>query len=115
MKYVMLICGLVLASCAVQAQDFEWYKTIKNVKGSIKVLSEDLVVIITDADPNERYISRQLPDSLKKDGLKVTFTGEVGKIPPNFRMAGTPLKLHSIKVSCAEAKKYGLKVKKYKF
>jgi hypothetical protein len=115
MKYVMLICGLVLASCVAQAQDFEWYKTIQNVKGTIKVLNEDMAVIIPDTDSNNRYISRQLPDSLKKDGLKVTFTGEVGKIPPNFRMAGTPLKLHSIKVSCGEAKKFGLKVKKYKF
>ncbi len=99
----------------VNAQDFEWYKTIKNQKGCIKVLSEEAVVIIPANNENERYISAQLPDELKKDGLKVTFTGKVGKIPPHIRMIGTPLKLTAICITKAEAKKYGLKKSSYKF
>jgi len=97
------------------AQDFEWYKTIKNQKGYIKVLSEEATVIIPADNENERYFSAQLPDELKKDGLKITFTGKVGKIPPHMRLIGTPLKLTSICIKKAEAKKFGLAKSCYKF
>jgi hypothetical protein len=99
----------------LNAQDFEWYKTIKNQKGFIKVLSEEATIIIPSNNENERYFSAQLPNEFKKDGLKITFTGKVGKIPPHMRLIGTPLKLTSICISKAEAKKFSLTKSCYKF
>jgi hypothetical protein len=114
MKYSVLILFLVSFS-VLNAQDFEWYKTIKNQKGYVKVLSEEAVVIVPAANENERYFSAQLPNEFKKDGLKVTFAGKVGKIPPHMRLIGTPLKLTSICIKKAVAKQYNLPKRSYKF
>jgi len=108
--FVLLLCSFSL----LNAQDFEWYKTIKNQKGYIKVLGEEATVIIPFNNENERYFSAQLPDEFKKDGLKVTFAGKVGKIPPHMRLIGTPLKLTSICITKSEAKKFSLKKSCYK-
>src|SRR5690242_16070486 len=115
----MKLTFFVLAvSFLAQSQDWPYAidRTIKNEKGTVKFLeNQDIVVIQPDNNPNGRYISQQLPEEYRKDGLKVTFSGDVGKIPPNFRMVGTPLRLKSIWVSCAEQKKFKIKKRKYVF
>ena len=44
----------------------------------------------------KRYLPVNLPKEYKKDGLKVKISGITGKIPPNVRLAGTPLRLKRI-------------------
>lgn len=116
MKY-LLITACVLFSVSVSAQtDFEWERKVSKVKATINSLGDgEFFVIKPDDDGSNRYISQQLPDEFKKDGLKVTFTGWVGKIPPNFRMMGTPLKLLCICVSKSEQQKFGLSKRKFSF
>jgi len=119
MKKTLLITSLTLLTMSItfaQIQDFEWEREIKNVKGTIKVLSNgELFVIVPDDNANMRYISQQLPEEYRKDGLKVTFSGWEGKIPPNVRMMGKPLKLKCIGVTKSEQQKFKLKKRKYTF
>ena len=118
-KLIVTVTLLIMAfgTTMAQATDFEWEKTqLKNVKATVKVLNNgELFVIVPDNNENMRYISQQLPKEFKIDGLKVTFTGWEGKIPPNVRMMGKPLKLKCICISKSEMKKQGLKKAKYSF
>jgi hypothetical protein len=119
MKKVILFATVSFFTVfATQAQttNFEWQNLIKNVKATVKVLNDgELYTLVPDSNANMRYISQQLPEEYKKDGLKVTFTGWEGKIPPNFRMMGKPLKLKSICVTKSEQKKFKLKKARYSF
>lgn len=119
MKKILLLASITLFTVfAIRAQglDFTWETQVKNVKATVQVLNNgELFVIVPDNNPNMRYISQQLPAAYKKDGLKVTFTGWEGKIPPNVRMMGKPLKLNSICVARSEQKKFKLKKTKYSF
>lgn len=102
----------------VKSQDwgYEIDYMVTNEKGTVKFLeNQEIVVIVPDKNPTGRYISNQLPEEYRKDGLKVTYSGDVGKIPPNFRMLGTPLRLKCICVSSKEQKKFKLKKRKYVF
>ncbi len=115
MKYLLaIVCMVVSVSLSAQT-DFEWERKISKVKATVNSLGDEIFVIKPEGDGSNRYISQQLPEEYKKEGLKVTFTGMVGKIPPNFRMMGTPLKLISISVAGKEMKKFGLKKCKYVF
>ena len=99
-----------------QDSSFGWENKIKNVKATVKVLNNgELFVIVPDNNANMRYISQQLPIEYKKDGLKVTFTGWEGKIPPNVRMMGKPLKLECICITKSEQQKFKLAKRKYTF
>jgi hypothetical protein len=74
-----------------------------------------MVVLNSDAGTNQRYASAELPDELKKDGLHLTLDGDIGKIPANVRMAGTPFRITCIKISKEEAQKHKLSKRKYCF
>ena len=118
MKKGMVIAQMVLLlSMAAYAQDFEWYKKLSKVQATIRFLEDkQTVVIVPLNNPREqRYISLQLPEEFKKEGLLVTFNGFEGKIPPNFRMLGTPLKLTAIWVSKEEQQKHKLQKRCYSF
>lgn len=107
---------LLAFGAKAQATDFEWEKQVKNLKATVQVLNNgELFVIVPDGNSSTRYISQQLPEAFKKDGLKVTFSGWEGKIPPNVRMMGKPLKLTSICISKTEQKKFKIKKSKYSF
>ncbi len=82
----------------------------------MQVLDNGLLFVLVPADnPNQRYIADNMPADFKKEGLLVTFNGDVGKIPPNVRMMGTPLHLKCICITAAEKKKHSLMKKKYTF
>ncbi|MES2619778.1 MAG: hypothetical protein V4615_02925 [Bacteroidota bacterium] len=118
MKKISICVFIIMIALSAQSQNWEYdvERTISNVKGTIKFLENpEIVYIQPDDNPNGRYISNQLPEEYRKEGLKITFSGDVGKIPPNFRMLGTPLRLKSIGVSCKEQKKFKLKKRKYVF
>ena len=115
---LLSVAGFFLfLSAGAQSTTFEYEKTLKkNVKATIKVMNNgELFVIVPDNNANMRYITEQLPAEYKKDGLKVTYSGWDGIIPPNFRMMGKPLKLKSICVTKTEKKKNGLKKACYTF
>lgn len=118
MKKLLLLSALSCFLIMVKAQslDFQPDKNIANVKGKVQAMASGENFVIVPADnPNGRYISAQLPEEYKKDGLEVKFSGVVGKIPPNARMLGTPLKITSICVTKASKKKFKLKKTKYIF
>lgn len=115
-KWNLSLVALLLTVFSFAQSDFEWDREIKNEKGKVSVLANGETWVIVPADnPNGRYISQQLPDAFKKDGLAVVYSGWVGKIPPHVRMMGTPLKLSKISVSKADKKKYKLKKSCYSF
>jgi hypothetical protein len=100
----------------VRAQEkFEKVSSVKNLNVTVKVLSEKMTVLVPGTNANQRYLAAELPDELKKDGLHLTVDGDIGKIPPNVRMAGTPFRITCIKVSKEEEKKYKLPKRKYCF
>lgn len=118
MKKLSVFAFVMIMVFSAQSQNwnFEIERTIKNVKGTVKFLGDEKTIIIApDDNPNGRYISQQVPEEYKKDGVKITFSGNVGKIPPNYRMLGTPLKLKCICISKAEQKKFKLLKRKYVF
>ncbi len=93
-----------------QESDFKWEKDLIKGKGKVTVLEDkETWIIIPDNNPNGRFISQQLPEEFKKEGLKISFSGWRGIIPPNFRMLGTPLKLKCICITKSEQEKFGLK------
>jgi hypothetical protein len=53
--------------------------------------------LVPDDDPGQRYAPDELPEAFRVEGLRVVFSGEVGEIPPNVRMWGTPLHLTAIR------------------
>ena len=117
MKSIAIIGVVLLTASTLQMKaqggTFEKVKSVKNIKATVKVLNATQTVVITDKDPNQRYTAIDLPEELKKDGLHLTIDGEVGAIPPNVRMIGTPFRITCIKVSAAEQKKYKLSKKSY--
>jgi len=121
MKRMFAAAALLICSAFVFAQNageyqWEWERQVSNVKAKVSMIEgAELWVITPDDNPNTRYISQQLPEEYKKEGLAITFNGWIGKIPPHVRMMGTPLKLTKVWVSGAEKKKYKLKKKKYVF
>ena len=116
MKRFSLIVVVLVMALATRAQDFVPDRTIKHVKATVQILGDGTTaVLVPDDNKSGRYLSTQLPEDYKKEGLKVTISGVVGKIPPNFRMMGTPLKLTCICVTKAEQQKFKLKKRKYTF
>jgi hypothetical protein len=117
MKRLVVMVSLLWGVVVVTAQDdWEWERQVSNVKAKISLLENgETWVIVPDDNANMRYISRQLPEEYKKDGLAITFNGWIGKIPPHIRMLGTPLKLTKVWVNCADKKKYKLKKCNYSF
>ena len=52
--------------------------------------------IVPDGDRGTRYAPDRLPDKFKKDGVRLVFSGRVGRIDPNVRTWGIPLTLTKI-------------------
>jgi hypothetical protein len=116
-KTVLMFILVLFAIGATTAQtDFEWEKRMVNWKATIKILEDKETVVFVPLDkPNSRYISANLPSEYKIDGLAATVTGWIGKIPPNFRMIGTPFKLEKITIRKADKRKYKLSKSAYCF
>ena len=115
MRLSLIILLMSILSFANAQEKFEKEKSVKNFKVTVKVLSEKMVVVVSDANVNQRYFSAELPEELKKDGLHLTIDGDIGKIPANVRMAGTPFHITCIKIAKEEEQKYKLAKRKYCF
>jgi len=69
---------------------------ITDQKGTVRLVSDDVYALEPDSDTGTRYLPDALPDDLKQEGLRVVFSGQVGEIPPNVRMMGTPFTVTAI-------------------
>ncbi len=72
-------------------------RQIAEAAGTIRRVSDEWFAIVPDSDPGTRYAPDALPAELRRDGLRVVFSGTVGEIPPEVRMWGTPLELSAIR------------------
>lgn len=88
------LCVIVTALAAPPRKP----RVIKNEPGTIVLVSAEQgwYGIVPDSDPGTRFAPDNLRPKFRVDGLRVTFSGEVGVIPPNVRMWGTPLHLTDI-------------------
>jgi len=79
---------------------FDSVAYLNPIKATIKLMSSDPEVFIIEiAEENnsvKRYLPAILPEAFKKDGLSITVSGNIGKIPANVRLMGTPLDVKSI-------------------
>ncbi len=116
MKIIKAICILLLAVASLQLSaqtTFQKVKSVKGIKVTVKAQGADMFVVIPDTQPNQRYLASDLPEELRKDGLHLTIDGDIGAIPPNVRMIGTPFHITCIRVSAADKKQYKLNKRKW--
>jgi hypothetical protein len=119
MKKILSFALMLFFSAMVYAQgtpDFPYEKVrdMNQEKLTVKDLGNESFVLMTPGDDTKRFFATNLPDIYKKDGLMLVCSGIIGKVPPNFRMIGTPLKLTTVKVG-KNYKKYKIKVKSFVF
>ncbi len=67
--------------------------------GTIVRVGGEWIGIVPDDDPGTRYAPDELPAELRRDGLRVVFSGTIGEIPPGVRLWGTPLALTAIRLA----------------
>jgi len=112
----LIIALLLYTGTAIAQPDFEWLPGTVKLNVKVQALGDgETFVLQPIGSSSERYISTQLPDMLKKDGLPLYIKGQKGKIPPNFRMMGTPFKIHCIRIAKADAKQFGITTTQFKF
>lgn len=87
---------------------FEFSKPVFKIKGTIKKVDGDYV-IVSEESKNLKFVPSYLPEEYKKNGLEVTFDGEVGKV----EASGTALNIHKIWVAYEIKEKYKLAHKNY--
>jgi hypothetical protein len=87
---------------------FEFSKSVFKIKGTIKKADGNFI-IVPDDGKGEKFVPAYLPDEYKKNGLEVTFDGELGTADK----AGTPLNIHKIWVAYELKEKYKLNHKSY--
>jgi hypothetical protein len=86
--------GLWLDHAAAQEQ------LLTDVAGTIIVVNarQGWFGIVPDTDKEIRYAPDALAEAFRKDGLRVVFSGKVGRVDPNARAWGIPLALTNIRV-----------------
>lgn len=91
-----MVLLLVLGAAAQEAE-------LKDVPGVVEEVNakNGWYGIVPDGDRGTRYAPDRLPDEFKIDGVRVVFSGRVGRIDPNVRTWGTPLMLTSIRLADA--------------
>lgn len=69
---------------------------INNESGKIILISNTYVIEQNINGEIKRYVPDFLPDDFKIENTTITFSGNIGKIPANVRMMGTPLKIKEL-------------------
>jgi hypothetical protein len=88
---LLVVAAAVISLGAAQQQ-------LTNVAGKIEAVNPRAgwYAIVPDGDRDTRYAPDRLPDDFKKDGLRIVFSGRVGRVDPNARTWGIPLTLTKI-------------------
>ena len=87
---------------------FEFAKAVYKVKGTVRK-ADGVFVIVPEEDKTEKFIPVYLPEEYKKNGLDVTFDGDLGKV----EKSSTALNIHKIWVAYELKEKYKLVHKNY--
>jgi hypothetical protein len=87
---------------------FEFTKSVYKVKATIRK-SDGEFVLVPDDKSGGKFIPAYLPEEYKKNGLEVTFDGDLGKA----EASGTALNIHKIWVAYELKEKYKLVHKNY--
>lgn len=87
---------------------FEFSKPVYKIKGTIKKVDSDYVIVPEDAK-GQKFLPSYLPEEYKKNGLEVTFDGDLGKV----EKSGTTLNIHKIWVAYELKEKFKLIHKSY--
>ena len=85
---------ILITSCGLQASLLAAEKLVDQ-QGTIQKIGSVGFVIVPDKK-RTRYAPSNLTQEFQQNGQRIVFSGEVGKIPPNVRLIGTPLKLTAI-------------------
>ncbi len=98
-----LLALLVVAGLAAQGEE------LKDVPGAIlevnakngwyAIVPDSVSDGVPDGDRGTRYAPDRLSDEFKKDGLRVIFSGRVGRVDANVRAWGVPLALTAIRLA----------------
>lgn len=79
---------------------FEITEKLSRQEGVVKKYSDDPeVYFIETENGTRRFLPAIIPADFKKHNLKIFFSGNVGAIPPNVRMIGTPFELETIEMA----------------
>lgn len=78
-------------ACAWQAGD-----EIQEAQGTIRKVGTQWFGIVPDEDPGTRFAPDKLPEAMKRDGLRVVYSGVVKELPGG-RTWGIPLQLTEIR------------------
>ena len=108
---VFLLCYLHnLSGPTGESNDskFEITKSVYKIKGTIRK-SDGVYVIVPEDMKNEKFVPTYLTEEYKKNGMEVTFDGDLGKADKS----GTPLNIHKIWVAYEIKEKYKLAHKNY--
>jgi hypothetical protein len=105
---VLLVCFTAWFAKGPNDSKFEFSKSVYKVKGTIKK-SDGAYVIQPDDIKDAKFIPVYLPDEYKKNGLEVTFDGDLGKADGH----NTALNIHKIWVAYELKEKYKLAHKSY--
>ena len=87
---------------------FAFTKSVYKLKGTIRKTDGEYVIVSAD-DKNLKYIPAYLPEEYKKNGLEVSFDGDLGKA----EQSGTALNIHKVWVAYELKEKYKLVHKSY--
>ena len=94
---LFLLIALIFIGCSeTSEQPVQLEDDVVNHTGVIQQVGTNIYVIIDNAEEGGHYVPINLPADFKENGLRVLFSGRVGEVPSNVRMAGTPLVLSTI-------------------
>ena len=65
--------------------------------GTVRKVGDFGYGLVPDRDPGTRYAPSNLPEAMKKDGLRVAWKGKETEPPEGVRMWGTPYHIDSIR------------------
>lgn len=71
---------------------------LKNQVGRTILIMNSFYVIENEDNQTQRVAPENLPQELKKDGLRIIYSGELKEIYPHERWAGHPFKLINFEI-----------------
>ena len=94
---------LAIAASAMLSMGAAQSPELTDAAGTIEAVNPRAgwYAIVPDGDRDTRYAPDRLPDDFKKDGLRIVFSGRVGRVDPNARTWGVPLTLTKIALAPA--------------
>jgi hypothetical protein len=92
----------------LRGSNFEFSKSVYKVKATIKKQGDNYI-LVAESDKSVKYSPAYLPDEYKKNGLEVTFDGDLGRSEEET----TPLNIHKVWVDFSLKEKFHLAHKNY--